>query len=216
MKARSILSVFACATMLAIATSSWAGRQVRAYDYKLDDPHPQKYEDTHLKHNRQVAPYLPSDIKEVPGQVGVHTCNEQGEYAYDPIHGCANYSSTSTNTSWRIRYGQHGAATAIFKLSTRNVDGKQMQVPSLYVQFDENDVNKVIYASVLASKHAAANGSSQSQAVKESPTPPQVPPQQQAIVDCGKLDFVRRIACEAGNNAGLGAAIGAGVRALGK
>ena len=184
-------------------------RQVRAYDYKLDDPHPQKYEDIHLKHNRQVAPFIPSDIKEVSGQVGVHTCNEQGEYAYDPIRGCINYSSTSTNTSWRIRYGQAGAAIAIFKLSTRNVDGKKMQVPSLYVQFDANDINKVIYASAEASKYAQANGASQTQVVKgtgnSNPTqtgaPQQeTPPQPSQRVNCKELSFLERVACEAAAN----------------
>ncbi len=217
MKTRSIVYLFTCVTMLAIATSSWAGGALAGQERPVLLF---EVQDIRLRHNRQIAPYVPSDIKEVPGQVGVHTCNDRGEYAHDPISGCLNYSSASTNTSWRIRYGQAGAIIAIFKLNTRNVNGKKMQVPIRYVQFDAGHVNTVIYASDEASKYAAANGLGETQIATEAPT--QAPPQQQpapvqqAKVNCSGLNLVQRLACEAENNPDLGVAIGVGIKGLGK
>lgn len=183
----------------AIVTASAAFAQGKAKAFERQAGPSHEVEDIRLRHNRQIAPYVPSDIKEVPGQVGVHTCNERGEYAHDPISGCFNYSSASTNTSWRIRYGQAGAAIAIFKL--RNGQ------PTPHVSFASD--NSVTYASPEAKKFAQANGVADTQVVKgtvnSNPTQTgarqqETPPQPSQRVNCKELSLLERVACEAAAN----------------
>ena len=217
MKARSILSVFACVSLFAVSFLAVAGTK-QPFQYnengERQQPAPVKQEKSQslgeikLKYNQHIVAYLPKDIRS--HQNRGFGCDESGQHmTNDNANGCLDYVSASTNTKWRVRFGQAGAAEKIFKLGAKDA-------PMQYVEFAKGDISKVLYASAEASKYAAANGSGETQVARENSTPTHAPPQQQAKADCGHLNFLQRAACEAGNNAGLGAAIGAGVRALGK
>lgn len=166
------------------------------------------YGEIRLKHNQHVVAYLPKDVRSY--QPLAFRCNVQGQRAENDISGgCLDYVSASTHTKWRVRFVQPGTGERIYQI-------KENEHLILHVQFDASDVNKVIFASAEASKYADANGAGATQVAREGSSQTQAPPQQQARADCGRFGFAQRIACEAANNAGLGAAIGAGVRALGK
>ena len=163
------------------------------------------YGEIKLKHNQHVVAYLPKDVRSY--QPLAFRCNDQGQRVENDVSGgCLDFVSASTQTKWRVRFVQPaGAGERIYQI-------RENENLTLHAQFDASDVNKVIYASAEASKYALANGTSPTQVAREAPT--QAQPQQQARADCSRLAFFERAACEAASNAGLGAAIGAGVRAL--
>ena len=93
---KALLTVIVFFVLSMFFTNSMSGEvgQNRKSEHKAGPSF--EIEDIRLRHNRQIAPYVPSDIKEVAGQVDVHTCNQRGEYAQDPIHGCIMYFSKSS------------------------------------------------------------------------------------------------------------------------
>lgn len=207
-------AVFATSLSFAGPTSgvkhNWGSSEV---ERQQPQTHPanersKNYGEIKLEPYPYIVAYLPKDIRSY--QPLVFRCNEEGQRAKSAVGtGCLDYVSASTSTKWRVRFVLPGAGARIYRI-------RENEQLSLHVQFDANETAKATYASAEASRLAQVNGASPTQVAKEAPTPSQAPPQQQARADCDHLGFPQRIACEAANNPGLGAAIGAGVRALGK
>ena len=167
------------------------------------------YGEIKLKHNQHIVTYLPKDVRSY--QPLAYRCNDQGQRAENDVSGgCLDFVSPSMQTKWRVRFVEpEGAGERIYQI------GKNGQLVP-FVQFATNDIYTLVFVSDAAIKQAQANGGSPTQAARGAPTPTQTPPQEQARTDCSRLTFLERVACEAANNAGLGAPIGKGVRLLGK
>ncbi len=228
MKARSILSLFACATMFAIATSSWAGGQRLANTLPNGDPAPKHQAQSSSGIpgcNGQVAAIHPNLLKTMPAEACVvayapplgFACDENGNRVN--AHGgvkwvCVKYATHQEKFLAVFQPGASGSAK-IVRVAANSREGWE----SRHELWATGENTAVTWMSDRASGLYASNGGDQDQLVvagrNNSPST-QPAPVQQAKADCGRLGFAQRIVCEAGNNAGLGAAIGAGVRAFGK
>lgn len=224
MKRSILLSLFACATLFALATSSWAGGFEKG-EYQRTHPQPRApvhsalgcngYLD--MSGNTNLHKTMPSDVCVVStSSVISHQCDENGNTTQvrRPEWGCINF--TNNNTKFRAVNGVQGdprGLSKIFLVAVKTTNGWGAR----HELWATGKDNAVTWMSGQASSHFAANGGDPEKVFADGNTPSSQPaPVQQAKADCRRLGLPERIACEAANNAGLGAAIGAGVRALGK
>ena len=104
-----------------------------------------------LKHNQQVAIYLPHDIRSMNEPLSFH-CNEHGQRIREFIEkSCLDYTSASTHQKYRLQFGRAGVAQQIFQVMG---NGSTIR----YAEFDPNDVYRVIYLSASAQQFAQSRG----------------------------------------------------------
>lgn len=226
MKTRSILSVFVCAVIFAFTSSSFAGGQPR---YTLPDGKPAPNQRTQSTNgitgcNGYVATIHPNLLKTMPAEACVVSetshlnfpCDENGNAASGVRNKwvCVKYATRNEKFHAVIEVGGRGAGKIIL-VAAKTREGWAERHELLAT----GQNTAVTWMSDRASRQYASNGGDQNQVViaggNNTPST-QSAPVQQAKADCGHLSFPQRAACEIGNNAGLGAAIGAGVRAFGK
>ena len=226
MKTRSIFSVFACAAILAFATSSWAGGNSRSPTLPNGQPDPTRQVHTNGVPgcNGHIATIHPNLLKTMPAEACVvsqtsrlsFACDENGNQVkpQGAMWTCVKYA---THTQKFIAVFQSGASgeAKILLVAANPREGWE----SRHEVWATGQNTAVTWMSDNASRNYASNSGDPNEVIvagrSNSPSA-QPAPVQQAKANCDRLGFAQRIACEAGNNAGLGAAIGAGVRALGK
>lgn len=228
MKARSILSVFACAAIFAVTTSSWAGGREKG-EYQRTHPQAQAQAPIHSSAgcsgyfdptgHTNLQKTMPPDVCVVSTtSVVSRQCDENGYATKDkrPKWVCVTYATKHEkfHAVYEATGGRMGASK-VFLVAVMTPTGWNAR----HELWSTGQNTAVTWMSDRASRQYASNGGDRDQVIIEggSNSPPtQHAPVQQAKADCGRLDLVQRLACEAANNAGLGAAIGAGVKAFGK
>lgn len=112
--------------------------------------------DISLKHNHYIDPFIPSDLKGTVANQFIG-CNEGGELSSSNKGSftCADYTSASTHSTWRIRYIaggiRGGAAERVFQRR-----GNSMK---LVARFDNN--GQVISSTGASTQYPTSSGSRQ-------------------------------------------------------
>ena len=225
MKTRSIFSVFAAA-ILAISTSSWAGGNSRSPTLPNGQPDPTRQMHTNGVPGCRgdVATIHPNLLKTMPAEACVVSrssntmsfeCDENGNRV-KPLGSkwvCVKYATHKEKFIAVFHMGANSEAKILLVAANPNEGWESRREV-----WATGQNQAVTWMSDRASSNYASNAGDKDHVITSGRNNGSTQPaaDQQAKVDCSRLGFAQRIACEAGNNAGLGAAIGAGVRALGK